>query len=75
VGQVQGKRQIAATVMMQRVSVEISQKSASAKLACEGEALMIGEDALLVKTLRLDIVDGVKGFDTQRDGVAKMRRC
>ena len=39
--------------------------------AGEDESLLIGGDALLVLDFRLDIVDGVGGFDIEGDGLAR----
>ena len=39
-------------------------------LACEDQALLIGGDALLVRELGFDIVDGAAGLDIQGDSLA-----
>ena len=38
-------------------------------LAREDEALLIRGDAFLVLDLRLDVVDGIRGFDLKSDGL------
>merc|ERR1719274_164688 len=42
-------------------------------LAREDKALLVGRDPLLVLDLRLDVVDGVRRLDVQRDGLARQR--
>ena len=39
-------------------------------LASEDKTLLIGGDAFLVLNLALDVVDGVRGLDLKRDGLA-----
>jgi hypothetical protein len=39
-------------------------------LASEDQTLLIRRDALLVLDLRLDIVDGIRGFDLEGNGLA-----
>merc|ERR1712032_993323 len=42
-------------------------------LAGEDKALLVRRDAFLILDLGLDIVDGVRGLDIQRDGLARQR--
>jgi hypothetical protein len=42
-------------------------------LARKDEALLVGRDALLVLDLRLDVLDGVRGLDLERDRLAYQR--
>ena len=42
-------------------------------LAGEDEALLIGRDALLVLNLLLDVLDGVRRLDVERDRLARER--
>ena len=42
-------------------------------LASEDQALLVGWDALLVRDLRLDVLDGVAGLDLERDRLARQR--
>ena len=39
-------------------------------LASEDESLLVGRDPLLVLDFGLDIVDGVRGFDFEGDGLS-----
>ena len=42
-------------------------------LARKDEALLVGRDALLVLDLGLDVLDTIRGFHVERDGLA--RQC
>jgi hypothetical protein len=39
-------------------------------LSSEDEALLVRRDAFLILNLALDIIDGVRGFDFEGDGLA-----
>jgi len=54
------------------LNVVIRKRAAVFELfACEDETLLIRRNALLVLDLRLDVVDGVTGFDVKGNGLAR----
>lgn len=54
------------------LDVVVAQRTAILELlAGEDQALLVGRDALLVLDLALDVVNGVRGLDLERDGLAR----